>query len=138
MVGPLDACDTGFHMASLWEITDLGTLSYDFGNPGAETDFDSRQGPPTGKVGWIRTGNYGYTTTSSLSEGRANCFEWTGILGPPVSNGTVMKLPENWRNPADGGNYARVWGTPWAAKTEWCDTFQSVWCVEDYPGSAGG
>ena len=67
----LEACTApGFHVASIWEIQDLGTLVYDsqlgVGQP------DSGNGPPTGAPGWVRTGAY----PSNL-----NCQLWTTAAG---------------------------------------------------------
>ena len=130
----LGACgtNTGFHMASMWEIADVGTLSYDFDNPNALTRGDSGEGPPTNAFGWVRTGNF--TAHSSFNAGIANCDAWTHDVNLPGS-GTIARLSSNWTDPAAGG-LALVWGTPWAATTEACSLPQLVWCVEDYPGAA--
>jgi hypothetical protein len=48
-----DACASGYHMASLWEIMDPSSLKYntDLG----DTRSDSGQGPPSDKQGWVPT-----------------------------------------------------------------------------------
>jgi hypothetical protein len=59
----LTACAAGYHMASLWEIFDPSNLRYE-SDLGRKND-DSGFGPPTGEVGWIRTGGLQMGSTSA-------------------------------------------------------------------------
>jgi hypothetical protein len=115
------ACDTGFHFASLWEIFDTSNLKYDT-NLGATSD-DSGQGPPSlaaGSTGWIRTG--GSSEGTSTTSGRANCLAWT--TDSATSNGTIVALPDSWSFSSD-----RI--EPWATTTSFCSFPHRVWCVAD-------
>jgi hypothetical protein len=120
--GALNVCALGFHMASLWEIHDLGAVEYD--STRGQTNSDSGSGPPAGRFGWVRTG---WTSAgSSFAGGLAgilNCAAWTS------------------RSSADGGTYAGLgldWDadaaepiTPWQAQVRSCDQPGYVWCVQD-------
>jgi hypothetical protein len=72
------ACDTGFHLAQLMELSDPSSLYYD-GGRGHE--HSGASGPPTGSNGWFVGGvndNCSYYTTTTGS-GRYGGF--TGALG---------------------------------------------------------
>ena len=136
---PLEACAAGFHMASLWELADLGDLSYDLENPSARTRDDSGEGPPVSEAvggaafrGWVRTG---FGSSGALESGEGNCNAWTTTS--EAAFGTRVFLPSDWRDPAFGGFFPLVWGTPWAGGLLSCTDSSSVWCVEDYAGAGG-
>lgn len=122
--GVLTACGAGFHFASLWEIAEPSNLQYAFDHPDAHTRSDSGNGPPSGTLGWIRTG---FSGDDSSVPGKANCDQWWYSFS---TYGTVAKLSEYWDDPALNG-WALVWGTPWAAKTVACNAGYYVWCIED-------
>jgi len=109
-----DACNSGFHMASLWEIFDMSQLKYDT-VLGSSTG-DSGQGPTT-ESGWIRTGNASGTAGSG---GIANCSGYTSETG----NGTAAQLLPGWSTAANSVS-------PWFAGAIACTTSLKVWCVED-------
>ncbi len=106
----LGACAPGFHMASLWEVHDVSSLTYDtiLGSVGS----DSGEGPPTDPAfGWIRTGGID----------PPNCNAWTVTSG----NGTVAAPAFNWSAGADKSS-------PWISfDFSSCSSPRNVWCVED-------
>ncbi len=110
-------CEPGYHFASLYEILDTSNLRYnaDLG----WTAADSGQGPPTGLVGWVRTG---YDSSGSDTPGQGNCDNWDsnaeGVYGAKAS------LPHYWPLPPDM--------FVWEVSTGTCNNFGWVWCVEDY------
>ena len=110
----LTACDSGFHMASIWEIVDVSNLRYDPGR--GYTKDDSGQGPPQASDGWVRTGQFAYTGDSP---GISNCDAWTS--SSPSHYGTVVRLADDWL----------------AAQRHWqgitlnCSTTTAVWCIQD-------
>jgi hypothetical protein len=110
------ACASGYHMASLWEILDTTQLEYN-----TSLGFvmgDTGSGPPTYVFGWIRTGNYSY---SSSTPGLGNCNAWTVTTGM----GTIAQLPNSWYS-------TNVDLHVWDVATDGCGTsVHHVWCVED-------
>jgi hypothetical protein len=112
----LTACDTGFRMASLWEIRDTTNLQYDRSR--GHTLGDSGSGPPTEEWGWIRTGN---RSASYGGGGVSNCLAWT-TNAPSPSYGTIAHLAGEWYMPT-------LPISPWAANEITCDTAVRVWCV---------
>jgi hypothetical protein len=112
----LTACDSGYHMASLWEILDPSNLKYDT-DRGYVID-DSGQGPPADPGAWIRTGSSGL---SSTSPGYANCLAWT--RGDSGEYGSTAWLGGPWT----AGRDIHVWDTSGMP----CNTPLRVWCVED-------
>ena len=111
-----DACASGYHMASLWEIIDPSNLKYntDLGN----TRLDSGQGPPSASGGWVHTG---YSSRADNSAGRGNCNAWTS--SDSGDYGTWAWLAHEW----DSGGDIHVW----EVSTSDCDITRGVWCVED-------
>src|SRR5437867_1211323 len=77
----LDACARGYHVASRFELLDVGMLRYDSGL-GFKTD-DAGSGPPSHAAaygsqdpsGWVRTGGSSRFTDASDRQGSAhtNC-----------------------------------------------------------------
>ena len=111
-----DACEPGYHMASLWEILDPSALKYD-ASLGYQND-DSGQGPPAGYVGWVRTG---WSSDNSSTAGLGNCNNWSSNSNSDY--GTYVSLPGDWAAVQDIG--------VWDVDTQTCDTTMLVWCVED-------
>lgn len=112
----LAACASGFHMATLWELTEPGNLHYDTNLGEGASDMGS--GPPSTSSGWIRTG---YFSGASPIPGRANCNLWT-TSGEGV--GTVLGLSVDWNNSA-------TIAAPWEATLAVCGATVRVWCVEN-------
>lgn len=111
------ACASGFHMATIYELSEPGGLHYDRTRGfvyGAST-------PPTGVFGWSGSGQPPY---SSDLPGLGDC-DGFGTVAPGKS-GTVLRLPINW-------DPANQQGAPWkwSAEPRACATPQRVWCVED-------
>jgi hypothetical protein len=123
----LNACDAGFHMASLFEVWALSTLRYD--TTRGRTSDDSGEGPPAGpqppfvpRHGWIRTGN---DAEGVPTAGVGNCFAWA--TAGSESNGTVAgPLGSDWNNPAAVSDVS-----PWSVESRPCHLTASVWCIED-------
>jgi hypothetical protein len=112
-------CNSGFHMASIWEILDVSNLSYDHTNPTAITRADAGVGPPAGSVGWVRTGN---ASSGTNIAGTGNCNNWTS--GSVLYYGTAARLGTSWNTPP--GQVAL-----WGFETFECDTGVPTWCVQD-------
>lgn len=112
------SCPAGFHMANLYELTDVTELSY-ANVSGARTRGDQGGGPVAGWWGWVRTGNDSSTTNTA---GRANCALWTSSTAGEY--GTIVRLAESWTT-------AGVAISPWQAQTWSCSGTAPVWCVED-------
>jgi hypothetical protein len=121
--GPLAACDTGFHMASLWEIIDTAVLKYDTGR--GQVAGDSGAGPvgggPLGPFGWVRTGAPAETINEA---GTGNCKGWTSASSG--ANGTTVNLQGIW-----DFNVFESQIAPWESDTPTCDQQNPVWCMED-------
>jgi hypothetical protein len=121
------ACESGYHMASIWEIADPSALIY---NPTlGRTGTDSGSGPPSQLSGfgysfpargWVRTG---YSYSVSDIPGQANCGTW--LSNNEFYWGTSANLPSNWT----GGE---VDIGLWNIEVSTCDTSMRVWCIEDY------
>jgi len=110
----LNACDKKFHMASLFEILDVTSLTYDTAR--GFSDEDSGSGPPSGEWGWIRTGHFAYNGFDIPS--LPNCLAWTTTDG----HGTQVSLPVVWG--------AASSTSPWTAQSIACLTESRVWCVK--------
>lgn len=111
----LNACDTGFHAASIWEIVDPSTLKYDTSR-GVTAD-DSGDGPP-GRTGWIRTGSVASSSITDLP----NCQAHT--VNSRSTSGAVVHLPMQW-----GASASVI--APWEYEIFTCDSPLPVWCVEN-------
>ena len=122
----LNACTTGFHMASLWEIHEPSILKYDT-SLGFTAD-DSGSGPPNEVVGfgWVRTG--GPRLFGTLLRGTANCANWTsaGSTNGTTDFGSIVGLSGDWSS-----SNAPISVSPWAADVRTCDSMLRVWCVQD-------
>lgn len=113
----LTACAGGYHMASVWEISDPSNLRYDteFGATLADSGF----GPPSGETlttGWIRTGS---RASLSSPSGTANCNAWT--VGTNIGLGSTAWFTNTWNN------------FPASLRTDAaeCGSAVHVWCVQD-------
>lgn len=115
----VDACDTGYHFASLWEILDVSNLRYR--SYGAIFHPDSGEGPPTGANGWIRTGSIEW---SGNDPGMANCNLWKSLSQDDF--GSVVTLESDW-----SGTSAALAIAPWKAAAFACFNEFHVWCVSD-------
>lgn len=118
----LTGCDAGFHMASLWEILDVGSLRY--GTYRGFLHDDSGYGPPTGSdaEGWIRTG--AVVVLNTTEPGRASCSAWTSEVG----SGTTVRLSDSWQPLAAGTETGLE---PWRVGFRACSDTTHVWCVSD-------
>lgn len=117
----LSACLPGYHMASMWEIFDLGNLRYASELPEARKLADSGFGPPLSSSGWIRTGS---SSNAGAQVGVANCSVWTSSAGG--SNGTQAGINPGVLDPS-------VNISPWDMLVVACSSTARVWCVQDYP-----
>jgi hypothetical protein len=115
----LTACDHGYHMASLWEILEPGSLQYD-SNRGFVTP-DAGSGPPSAQPGWVRTGYYPFSTNVA---GGANCAVWTS--NSSADYGTSVMLDPSWSPDAVTSPIR-----PWRAGGFSCDSRHQVWCVHN-------
>jgi hypothetical protein len=120
-LGALNACDSRFHMASLYEIFDTSNLKYDTNR--GQTAADSGAGPPSGVNGWIRTG---YSSDDSGFPGQANCAAWTSNNG--ILLGTAVRLREEWDASA---GLISPWKAAQGPEQPFCDATLPVWCVQN-------
>jgi hypothetical protein len=121
-LGALDACETGFHMASFWEIADPTALEYDTSR--GRTRPDSGEGPPNGIPGWTRTGGFNLSTNPA-SGGSSNCDGWS--TNTSTGRGTWVQLKIFWEDTSSGANPI----SPWESGTYPCVSAVPVWCVQD-------
>ena len=117
----ISACGEGYYFASLWEVLDTSNLAYARDLGSAKQSSDQGAGPPTGVLGWIRTG-YESEGDSGIP-GRDNCNNWTTQIN--TFSGTAAKLRSNWT--ASAGNYFHGWEVTALV----CNQEQGVWCVEE-------
>jgi hypothetical protein len=114
----LNACASGYHMASLWEILNVSDLTYDYDQPSARVHDDSGFGPPSGRNGWVRTG---YISDYSNTPGTANCQNWSNTGGSLY--GTKVMLSTTWE--AAPGHISA-----WDASVDFCSFVGPVWCAK--------
>jgi hypothetical protein len=128
------SCASGYHMASIWEVSDVGILQYD--KTLGLTSDDSGMGPPAnGMPGWIRTGNN--AAFSDPSSGFANCSAWTS--NSPNGTGAAIRLNMFWNWDGSGPMPLDVkWAMNWQLFLNGpgkgpppCNTYLRVWCVQD-------
>jgi hypothetical protein len=112
------SCPAGFHMANLYELTDVTHLTY-ANVTGARMRADQGGGPVAGWWGWVRTGYDSYYLNAA---GRANCRLWSSATSGDY--GTVVRLADTW-------TAAGVAISPWQAQTWSCGGTAPVWCVAD-------
>jgi hypothetical protein len=124
----INACATGYHFASLWELLDPSNLEYAGEHPDASViEDDMGEGPPTGggglpRHGWVRTGHNDYAIPVP---GQANCNSWTSDSASHY--GTTAGLTPDWLS----ATTYRADISVWDVGTLTCDTPYGVWCVED-------
>jgi hypothetical protein len=131
----LTACVSGYHMASLQELMDVGTLQYatDLGST-AHTLPDSGSGPPFSTLAFVRTG-VSDPSAGNIVAGNANCNVWT--TASTTEFGTVIALKPTWTD-------SPTTVSPWDAITKACDNLSDatppagttgarvhVWCIEN-------
>jgi len=98
-----NACAPGFHIASVWELLDLGDLRYDTTlGPGT----DQRSGPPSQINGWA------YVDADS-------CLDWTDTSASRLGGLIALRTTVS----QDTG--------PWATEAGQCVATFRVWCLED-------
>lgn len=119
----LSACNTGYHMASIWEILDVSNLQYE--TTLGLTRPDSGSGPPTLGIGWIRTG---MDPDGGNEVGTANCSAYTNADHDRA--GTRVFLPKVWTIDPNA-ILPPVIVSPWVADISPCDQGAHVWCVQD-------
>jgi len=112
----ITACYSGFHMASISEIQDPGTLRY------ATRSIDQGLGPPADHMGWVRSG---YFTTDWVSGNLDLCNSSSG-----QQSGTMMSSRSRW-DVRPSRQYTVVESQWWYATQGVCSQPHSVWCVED-------
>jgi hypothetical protein len=112
-----NACVNGYHFASIWEIADPSNLDYN--RTLGQNSPDSGSGPPSSRIGWVRTG---YSSSDSSTKGTGNCEAWTSQSSGDY--GTVALLPRLW---TAGGESIGVWGV----SSRSCDAHAPAWCIED-------
>jgi hypothetical protein len=124
----MTACGAGYHMASRFEILDVGVLDYDAGT-GLTTD-DSGSGPPSrpsrgepiGPAGWVRTGRPSrFTEASPAGSASTNCGAWSS--SSHEAYGTIAYLVDRF-----GDERGAAVG-PWGGEAQSCDQQFHVWCV---------
>jgi len=119
----LEACGSGYHMASMWEIYDPSNLVYASNHPNASSWTDSGFGPPSEAYGWVRSG---YISSGDPVLGKGNCDNWTSTTSGDY--GTAAGLSNRWdTNPGLIG--------PWLLESAACSTSigRRVWCVSGQP-----
>jgi hypothetical protein len=116
-----NVCTDTFHMAAIWELMDVSNLEYavDLAPGTARVRDDNGEGPPSGDLGWVRTGQAASTVNTA---GQANCDVWTSNSSGEY--GTVIALPPDWIN--NGPNMSI-----WSVQTTFCSNYILVWCIED-------
>lgn len=128
----MTACASGYHMASRFELFDVGVLEYDAGL-GLTAD-DSGSGPPSrpahgesiGAAGWVRTGRPSRFTEPGAASGSAstNCGAWSSSSHD--AHGTIAYLVDRFDDAAGAA------GGAWSGEAQSCDIQYHVWCVENF------
>ncbi|MFA4833414.1 MAG: hypothetical protein WC619_01025 [Patescibacteria group bacterium] len=116
--GPLTACASGYHFASLWELIDLNQHTYN-SSLGMYLDDSGLYGPPVGTLGWIRTGGVSNTT---VTVGTGNCAAWTSTSG--AHYGTMARITTSW-----AGGATTI--SPWEGDIDFCNTQHRAWCMQN-------
>ena len=135
-------CEDGYHFASLYEMLDPSSFTYDpyYGGAEAYRDQDINQ-PPTNSWAWIRTGfpwSSGPSSSGSIGDaGLRNCDGYT--LAGFDDWGTIVALNPCWEEDADcsmgtfWGNAVAPW---WLTDVSRCSSEYPIWCIEEFPGSS--
>ncbi len=119
----ITACDSGFHMASLFEIRDPSNLQY--ANRSAAA-YDSlvdgqRLGPPSNHMGWVLSGGY------PPSGFEYDCGDFRD--NRDNRSGTTLSL-NDWFE-AGMEQTASTLNILWQVARMSCSQPEPVWCVED-------
>jgi hypothetical protein len=116
-----EACTGGYHMASIFEVSDTAALQYDTTN--GLVSADSGNGPPSYSPGWIRSG--------ASSSPVVNCSAWTSASSTEAGTNAFLVIVQDtsteitpaaiWRFETQGNtdNFPKC-AQPW-----------HVWCVQD-------
>jgi len=104
-------CADGYHLANIWEIYNMSSLSY---NAQLGQTDDSGVGPPEGVRGWMATGSPVW----------ANCENWTAIEGAGVFGELQLGRLMDW-----GGQPNITDG--WMIEHHPCNHPIPVWCASD-------
>jgi hypothetical protein len=129
-ISAANACGTGYHFASLYEILEPSGLLYDTKNTLAfyhPADYDQGFGPPTFIPGWVRTGFA--SSADNEAPGQSNCNKWT--TNNLEAFGTAVCLNGAWTNLySSSDDYSPItrWWLPMAIQ---CNQKIRVWCVSD-------
>ena len=120
----ITACDSGFHMASISEIQDPSNLQYVTSTPVYDSIVDDQGlGPPSNRMGWVRTGGYPLTGFPD------NCNFWQS--SSDQQRGTTMSLYSPILGDANPELHASDPTTWWHKVQQMCSVPEPVWCVED-------
>jgi len=125
-----DACGRGYHFASVWELLDLSSLTYNFER--GYVNMDSGDGPPAEMAGWVRTG----TDWDVSPNCRTEAGPWTDGAPPPPPPGPVNAGLRGWIDHPP-------WDDPGAPISEFRWRFHpgpcgvpedavGVWCISDH------
>ena len=123
----IDACARGYHFASIWELLDLFSLTYNYER--GYVNMDSGRGPPAEIGGWVRTGTE-FAPNCSTAAG-----PWTDGEMPPPPPGPVNAGMKAWLDHPS-------WDDPGADLSQFRWRFApapcgvpaeaiGVWCVSD-------
>lgn len=129
----ITACDSGFHMASLFELRGPTELQYATSLSSAYVPArDQGSGPPTPHDGWVRPG-FSAALPADLLRGSDNCDFWTTraleVFGTTVHRPTLNNYdPDTYYD--DSITYTEMdrW---WIASATTCAANVRVWCLED-------
>jgi hypothetical protein len=122
----ITACDSGFHMASISEIQDPSSLQYATRSTPAydAPAYDQAFGPPSGHMGWVRTGSFSIEGVPDYCDFSMSSFDQqsgtTVSFHTPIWGDSYMDpFPSD---PTTGG---------WQMAQVSFSLPEPVWCVED-------
>ncbi len=129
----ITARDSGFHMASLSEIQDPGTVQYAprrtpaYDSPYDSPAFDQASDQFPDHTGWVRT------EADRLTGLVHNCDVWRS--SSIRQSGTTMTRRSLWGENNGHSLYEESDPAAWwqSTRTASCSQLESVWCIED-PG----
>jgi len=133
----MTACDSGFHMASISEIQDPGNLQYAakgtpaydvpydqvYGPPSYDAPaYDQGLGPPSNRMGWVRTGAYQQTDYEDSCDMRQSSSD--------QQSSTTMSQYSFffYTRPVQHMSAPLTW---WHLAHQTCASTEPVWCVEN-------
>lgn len=109
----LNACQEGFHMASIFEL--LGSSQWRYDTVLGQNRSDAGVSVPS-VSGWVRTGEGGFENL--------NCDTWTSNQVNDFGQRAKPTIIEDWNDPAREMS-------PWPTISTRCNVLTQVWCVED-------